>query len=102
MSLARALDIVPLTRRKELKHGTTVRQRNERSSHHRDLTERMRVDYPACFTKQGRWVQSALPNPSTLRERPCVGGRSGRPTHLRDPTEGPYVTYPCASRRKYP
>ncbi|GFQ67158.1 hypothetical protein TNCT_185231 [Trichonephila clavata] len=45
-------------------------------------------------------VESALPNPSTARQRPCVGGTNGPPTHRLDLTEGPWWTVPLASRRK--
>ncbi|GFQ88060.1 hypothetical protein TNCT_150261, partial [Trichonephila clavata] len=49
-------------------HGTATavcRGTNGPPTHRLDLTEGPWVDRPACFTTQGRWVESALPNPST-------------------------------------
>ncbi|GFR15361.1 hypothetical protein TNCT_693051 [Trichonephila clavata] len=72
-------------------HGsvTTVCRRNERSANPPlRLDEGPWVHLPACFTTQGRWVESALPNPSTARQRPCVFGTTGPPSHRLDLTGG--------------
>ncbi|GFQ78465.1 hypothetical protein TNCT_431291 [Trichonephila clavata] len=64
-------------------------------THRLDLTEGPWVDRHACFMTKGTWVESALPNPSTARQRPCDGGTNGPPTHRSDLTEGPWVDSPA-------
>ncbi|GFQ83554.1 hypothetical protein TNCT_624421 [Trichonephila clavata] len=59
------------------------------------MTEGPWVDLPACFTTQGRWVESAIPNSSMERQRPCIGETNGPPTHRLDLTEEPWVDSPA-------
>ncbi|GFR27109.1 hypothetical protein TNCT_250871 [Trichonephila clavata] len=71
-----------------------IGETNGPPTHRLDLTEEPWVDSPACFTTQGRWVESALRNPSTARQRPCVGGTNGPTTQRLDMTVGPWVDLP--------
>ncbi|GFQ67024.1 hypothetical protein TNCT_79101 [Trichonephila clavata] len=58
-------------------------------THRLDLTEGPWVERHACFTTQGRWVESALPKPFTARQQPFDSGTNNPSTHRLDLTEGP-------------
>ncbi|GFR22072.1 hypothetical protein TNCT_568701 [Trichonephila clavata] len=59
------------------------------------MTEGPWVDRPTYFTTPVWWDESAQPNPSTARQRPCDSGTNGPPTHRLDLTERPWVDRPA-------